>query len=81
MHGRKLARRTKKNGKLGAAGFAGGGGDELLLPELGGTFWRVAGGLVMVKEASNWAEGGCRGKLLGWLILDRNGSRCLWWSI
>ena len=72
MHRHKLAGRRKKNGKLGAAGSTGGGGNVLLLPELGGSFWRVAGGLVMVIGGLNWTEEGCGGSLLvGW-ILDRN---------
>ena len=81
MHRCKLARRRKKNGKLGAAGSARGGDGELLLPKLGGTFWWVAGGVVMVKRGSNWAEGGCGGWLLDGSILDRSGGRCLLWSV
>ena len=81
MHRRELARRRKEIRCLGAAGSAGGGGGVLLLPELGGTFRRVARGLVKVKRGLNWAEGGCAGWLLVRWISGRNGCRCLWWSI
>ena len=46
---------------MGAAGSARGGGGSLLLPELGGSYRRVAGGLVVVREGLNWAEEGCGG--------------------
>ena len=71
MHKRKLACRRKEDDILGASGSTGGGGDVLLLPELGGTFRRVAGGLVKVSRGLNWAEGGYAGWLLVGLILDR----------
>ena len=72
MHRRKLAGWRKKNGKLGAIGSVGGGGGELLLPELGGAFWQVAGGSVKVRRGLNCTEEGYGRSLLGWWISDRN---------
>ena len=66
---------------LGSTGSAGGGGSELWLPGLGGSLRWVVGGLVKVREASDWAGGGCGGSLLvGW-ILDRKRCRCLLWGV
>ena len=66
---------------LGVAGSARGEGGELWLPGLSGGFWLVAGCSVKVREALNWAEECCGGSWQVWLILDRNGDRCLWWSV
>ena len=81
MHRHELAGQREENGFLGATGSAGGGGGELLLPELGGTFWRAAGGSVVVSRGLNWAEGGCGGWLLDESILAENRCRCLLWSV
>ena len=50
MHRCKLAGRRGENDFLGSTGSTGGGGSELLLVGLSGTFWQVAGGLVVVSK-------------------------------
>ena len=76
-----LAGWRKQDDFLGAVDSAGGGGSALLLLELGGRFWQVAGSLVMVRRGSNCIEEGSGGSLLvGW-ILDGKRCRCLLWGV